>query len=551
VLPYGWEERCAPDNTLYYYNTVTKDVSYDVHPSLFMANDWRKCFNDSGEEFYYNDRTGATTWRAPSEAFDDDSSQYFTVRDENDLLSQGEEVEEEEEGRSGLHLSPRPKPPSTREEDVHFRQAINATEERDGSQYEHDERAWEEEEEEDVQMVIPDELKEHAAESPDMQVMIQAMYQDEAHSPHQMMITTFAKNQRLKSTGYSSNDAGDESENATDRTLEGLGMGRLGINSSLAESNTEANNETQSDRVVDDGVGPRSASLGQEGSVTSVDETASWTSDQKRDFHEEFFSAPHGPDDAQVLSTLAFGSLSTSFQQDSNSFREIDHAADATGNHDDDKQVLENEPINSNADNLDHHLTPQLEEAPELWSQREDQYGVVYYENTLTGETSWVKPNPSSTNALDPSDSGANTWQMLFTPDGIPYYFNFSTGESRWTRPQVGLESDDIIEELAAGSRNRSNSQQYGQSNTESSGLGELPEAGGAKQTAPLPYLPRRATLALHRVSSSSDSSDGAAEGDVDGAGGDALKPYLIDLMDFDKNARVKRPPQQQKKKKK
>lgn len=75
-----------------------------------------------------------------------------------------------------------------------------------------------------------------------------------------------------------------------------------------------------------------------------------------------------------------------------------------------------------------------------VWQEVTDDEGRVYYYNSETQETSWVKPEEGD------SDS---KWQAYKTEDGREYYYNEITGETTWEKPEE-LKSTVNVENKAS-----------------------------------------------------------------------------------------------------
>lgn len=77
----------------------------------------------------------------------------------------------------------------------------------------------------------------------------------------------------------------------------------------------------------------------------------------------------------------------------------------------------------------------------DTWVEGFTDDGLLYYYNTVTGESQWDKPegfqsqSESTAQAGEQSESGS-PWMEAVSPDGFTYYYNTETGESSWEKPE-------------------------------------------------------------------------------------------------------------------
>ncbi|XP_028427967.1 WW domain-binding protein 4 [Perca flavescens] len=98
----------------------------------------------------------------------------------------------------------------------------------------------------------------------------------------------------------------------------------------------------------------------------------------------------------------------------------------------------------------------------QVWVEGQTDDGHTYYYNTVTGESTWEKPDglhgENSASALPghtESTSGC-PWMEAVSPDGYTYYYNSETGETSWEKP-VGFSPK---ESSGSGSNKEGESQE-------------------------------------------------------------------------------------------
>lgn len=92
----------------------------------------------------------------------------------------------------------------------------------------------------------------------------------------------------------------------------------------------------------------------------------------------------------------------------------------------------------------------------EDWIEQVDEHGQTYYYNSLTGETSWTKPNQDGATLLSGGDGVVmvGDWAQQFDENGQEYWVNQITGESAWEIPNddnLSLNSNDSLQRATAG----------------------------------------------------------------------------------------------------
>jgi hypothetical protein len=80
--------------------------------------------------------------------------------------------------------------------------------------------------------------------------------------------------------------------------------------------------------------------------------------------------------------------------------------------------------------------------AEECWFECTDENGEVYYENLLSGATSWELP-PGARLVPAPSSpflaAGPDAWFELSNERGDRWFENLQSGETSWTLPQNAI----------------------------------------------------------------------------------------------------------------
>lgn len=77
ILSNEWSEHKSPDGRVYYYNSITKQSSWEKPDELktpterlLSACPWKEYTSDSGKVYYYNTATKESKWTAPQEYLD-------------------------------------------------------------------------------------------------------------------------------------------------------------------------------------------------------------------------------------------------------------------------------------------------------------------------------------------------------------------------------------------------------------------------------------------------------------------------------------------------
>lgn len=396
-LPYGWEERVNSDGLAYYFNIQTGDISYDIHPSLLMANGWRKCLTDEGEEYYYNDSTGVSCWDAPSDAFDDDNSLICSIASRR-LENQSSQSESNSRPNPPI---PQPRrrissPPSS--------VAISQSPSLQENYSEDGDNTLETVNNQNSDVMYPKTNSEERETMKEMFDTFTTLYSSKADIDVNELgdgVSTLEpfedKSKEYHGfTGYSSNDADGDTTDVSPPHEDS--------HSFESEKSSEEEDFVQNEKIS---------------SSDSYTHGESNTVDPKNDINSE------ATDSGEVLSP---------------SYSQIKPVISV--------ELLENPTVTENEDPFANN--------PNSWITRKDENGREYYENTISGETTWKIPSsasPSNAPSQPKVVSDPTAWQMYFTDNGIPYYFNSSTGESRWTAPSdidIG-ESNEMHIRLSTG----------------------------------------------------------------------------------------------------
>ena len=71
----------------------------------------------------------------------------------------------------------------------------------------------------------------------------------------------------------------------------------------------------------------------------------------------------------------------------------------------------------------------------------DDASGYTYYQNNLTGETTWDKPEGFVDSETGTTEYTPEWSEVIDSGSGYPYYYNNVTGESSWDKPSFFVKS--------------------------------------------------------------------------------------------------------------
>lgn len=82
---------------------------------------------------------------------------------------------------------------------------------------------------------------------------------------------------------------------------------------------------------------------------------------------------------------------------------------------------------------------PRDQTEAQVWVEGQTDDGHIYYYNTVTGESTWEKPEgfqgQCSAQPGQMESSSGCPWMEAVSPDGYTYYYNSETGETTWEKP--------------------------------------------------------------------------------------------------------------------
>jgi hypothetical protein len=549
-LPYGWEE-CPNDDQQYqdhgdggdvcYVNTETGEVlPYDIHPSFLMANSWRRCLTEEeGEEYYFNDITGETTWVAPLEAYDDDDSSGRVCCVSSDVARESDlAVLQEIEKQAQALTRNRPPPPVPKSV-----RTFRRKERQEQSHKEKNSSAFPSVREKNYSIDVTEgdgdgegcqsfeSLGDLSYDALYAQTMMATPQQQQRAEEERAVYDTLShlysvKNPHAPPPGGGSDGAGEgEGE-------EGDGISALGDSFAAARPPHDSH-QMVTGYSSNDGDGDTATEL-DFGDHPQLEEREEEPEDWSRGHEEreprrgqgssEEVEGEEGDDgdSSSELTETMMTNVELIGEETSNT--QLPPAAGSRGVEVEDGE--EEDPFASN---------------PDSWILRKDENtGLDYYENTISGETTWeapssfispahrtapppvVSPAPTSaaaTAAATAAPSDPRAWQMYFTDTGIPYYFNSSTGESRWTTPS------DLQHTATAAATTAAAEPLVIRSNSGASYLADLTPIHSHREGSN--------SNSLHRYDDVYSLLDTAAAPVAGAEDENDESPYLIDLMDF------------------
>jgi hypothetical protein len=488
ALPYGWEERITDDEdgTLYYFNTMTEEtLRHEIHPSDLLENNWRRCVTvptdeqEEGQKYFFNDMTGATSWEAPHDAFADSSRLSLSS---SDLARESSNQDAETRAappvpkflRIPLNFVTRELTSDTIPSDLCERDRL---EEDDGL---------------DAELALNSDEGSAGSKPQTAEALVreQELREEEQEKEKEVLdgmfgtFTSFysAKNQGVTAVETTAIDEFADTISALDKSF---AVRQVDTNQGQLIAGYSSNDGDRDDNSFEDGDEMKHNSDRGNSTVSNED---SVVKNRALINQSSSFASSHGGDDSVNPS-----------RGDSEG---RDH-----GPIEIDQKDIDEDPFANN---------------PESWIVRHDTNGLKYYENTISGETSWEMPSCSSLarpldpqsvepppSTIDPADLAA-AWQMYFTETGIPYYFNTRSGESQWTIPSSLQENNEMII----------------RSNSAASYLADLTPLQSHRES----FVARYGDI--YSLLDPPPRSDGV---DESGREQDAAEesPYLIDLMDF------------------
>jgi hypothetical protein len=582
ILPYGWEERpvsvtpgAGGEGDVCFVNIHTGEVlPFDIHPTFLMANYWRKCFTEAGdgqetgaeageeggEEFYFNDLTGETTWVAPLEAFaevtgTEDEDRVCCVssdvaREYDEFILKTIKRLEQAQAQELIRNRPPPPVPKTRRalqpKTAEARVGEGVKQEKGSSSF-----STVREKNYSIDVVDGDEEEEEAEGNQSFESAGDLSYD----ALYALTVTSEQQQQREQQRAeeeeervavfdtlthlYSSQGpVAEEGERERERKEYGDNISALG--DSFAASHQHQRYELVTGYSSNDGDGDTATELEQEPEEESDHGDGSghtrgngFGHDSPQDsFQEEHQREEKPEEEGEGYSSEFTETMATNSEL-------IGEAVAEEGNCREEATALlfdpnpEEDPFASN---------------PDSWVlRRDEQSGLNYFENTISGETTWETPSalspaapgtlPVSASAVAAAPAPASdptAWQIYFTDTGIPYYFNSSTGESQWTTPADLQHSNPTDGPEAEQTEKLGQDQLLIRSNSGASYLADLTPIHSHREGS------HRRSDVFSLLGGGADGAGAAAAAGEEEENDD--NPYLIDLMDFTpKGARVGR----------
>jgi hypothetical protein len=529
LLPYGWEERVdervggeGDRDRRYYFNTLTQEtLRYEIHPSDLLENNWRRCvLESSGEEYFFNDVTGMTSWEQPHDAFDDISTDG---RRESELKPPTLESRAPPPVPKFLRLPMKVVPKEVTSDTF----PSDLCERNDT------------EEEIDAELALKSERSDGGLSSDVQMASKVALLEEEGEEAKQQRVAEAEKEKEVLDGMFGTFTSFYSAKNQT------MGEGVVASHIDEFGDGISALDDSYAFRRVE--VDPRPLLLT---GYSSNDGDGDETLYDDRDRGNSLVSN----DDSLNRALLQSSSFASSQGDDSlnptNGGGEVVSLLTRTPDpHQEEEQQpvheqeYEEEQVNTSDDPFANN--------PQSWIVRHDSNGLKYFENTISGETSWDPPPslahsvereslegqaemassdqvatvsmnetaqtapPEMVDLADPSI--ATAWQMYFTETGIPYYFNTRSGESQWAIPSSLQENNG--NELII------------RSNSEASYLVDLTPTQTKRENSFVARYDDIYSLLDPPGSDGGERRDGTEAEEEE-------SPYLIDLMDFSPKGR-------------